>query len=78
MPTAVLDAPDGHLARQAARECVRRRLIVERGGPHASVVRFLPLLTVTAEQVETIADRFAEAVAAAERDPGASRGTPPA
>lgn len=55
------------LARAVQAECLRRGLIVELGGRHGSVVRFLPPLIVTAEQIETIADRFGAAVTVAER-----------
>ncbi len=41
-------------------------LILELGGRHNSVVRFLPPLIVTAEQIDTIATIFSEAVKAAE------------
>ena len=56
------------LARAIQAECLRRGLIVELGGRDDTVVRFLPPLTVTEEQVEAIAERFAAAVAAAERE----------
>jgi diaminobutyrate-2-oxoglutarate transaminase len=58
---------DGHLARRVQAECLARGLIVELGGRHDAVVRFLPPLIVTAEQVDDIAERFAAAVEAAER-----------
>jgi hypothetical protein len=41
-------------------EALRRGLILELGGRHNSVVRFLPPLIVTAEQIDTIATIFSE------------------
>ncbi|HEX2035961.1 MAG TPA: diaminobutyrate--2-oxoglutarate transaminase [Chloroflexota bacterium] len=64
-----LGSRPGHpeLARAIQAECLRRGLIVELGGRHSAVVRFLPPLVVTPEEIETIADRFGAAVRAAER-----------
>ncbi|MOA49286.1 diaminobutyrate--2-oxoglutarate aminotransferase [compost metagenome] len=47
------------------RECLRRGLIIEVGGRHSSVLRFLPPLIVEAAQIDQIADVFARSVAAA-------------
>ena len=64
-PTA---APDGapprrpRLAAAVQRECLRRGLIVELGGRHASVVRLLPPLTISDEQADAVLDRLADAV----------------
>lgn len=58
---------DGRLARQVQAECLGRGLIVELGGRHDAVARFLPPLIVTAEQVDSIAERFAGAVETASR-----------
>ncbi|MEV4944689.1 diaminobutyrate--2-oxoglutarate transaminase family protein [Streptomyces sp. NPDC053755] len=55
------------LAAAVQRECLDRGLIVELGGRHAGVVRLLPPLTLTDEQAEAVLDRFADALAAAER-----------
>jgi diaminobutyrate-2-oxoglutarate transaminase len=71
-PTA---EPDDHGALPAAprladavrREALDRGLIVELGGRHGSVVRLLPPLTITDEQVEAVLDRLAESIAAARR-----------
>jgi len=49
------------------REALHRGLILELGGRNNSVVRFLPPLIVTAEQIDTIATIFSEAVRAAEQ-----------
>ncbi len=57
---------DGALAQRVQVECLARGLIVELGGRHDAVVRFLPPLIVTAEQVDDIAERFAAAARAAE------------
>jgi diaminobutyrate-2-oxoglutarate transaminase len=61
---------DGARAGRVQAECLARGLIVELGGRHDAVVRFLPPLIVTAEQVDDIAERFAAAVEAAERPGG--------
>lgn len=53
------------LAAQIQQECLRRGLVLEVGGRHAAVIRFLPPLIVTEEQLDDIADRFSEAVRAA-------------
>ncbi|MER8235280.1 diaminobutyrate--2-oxoglutarate transaminase family protein [Streptomyces sp. NPDC094049] len=55
------------LARAVQRECLARGLIVELGGRHSAVVRLLPPLTLTDEQATAVLDRFADALAAAER-----------
>ncbi|GAA2245515.1 diaminobutyrate--2-oxoglutarate transaminase [Streptomyces ruber] len=65
-------APAGSTPRPAApalaaavrRECLRRGLIVGLGGHHAAVVRLLPPLTITDEQVDAVLDRLVDAVAA--------------
>ncbi|KXK07308.1 MAG: diaminobutyrate-2-oxoglutarate transaminase [Nitrospira sp. OLB3] len=67
-----LDLPGCHpsapgLASRIQHEALRRGLILELGGRHNSVVRFLPPLIVTAEQIDTIAAIFADAVKAAEQ-----------
>jgi diaminobutyrate-2-oxoglutarate transaminase len=53
------------LASRVQAECLKRGLILELGGRHGSVVRFLPPLIISAEQVDEVADRFARAFAAA-------------
>ncbi|MGW2884823.1 diaminobutyrate--2-oxoglutarate transaminase family protein [Streptomyces griseoruber] len=55
------------LAVAVQRECLRRGLIVELGGRHASVVRLLPPLTITDEQAAAVLDRLADAIRAAAR-----------
>jgi len=55
------------MARRIQQECFKRGLILELGGRHGSVVRFLPPLIITAEQTDQICAIFAEAVLAAEQ-----------
>ncbi|CAL9429698.1 Diaminobutyrate--2-oxoglutarate aminotransferase [Streptomyces sp. enrichment culture] len=60
--------PAPGLAAAVQRECLRRGLIVELGGRHASVVRLLPPLTISDEQAEAVLDRLTDAITAAARD----------
>ncbi|MZQ80743.1 diaminobutyrate--2-oxoglutarate transaminase family protein [Paenibacillus sp. 5J-6] len=53
------------LARRIQQECFHRGLILEVGGRHSSVMRFLPPLIVTQQQLDDIARLFSEAVHAA-------------
>ncbi|MNI59236.1 Diaminobutyrate--2-oxoglutarate aminotransferase [compost metagenome] len=53
------------LAPKVQRECLKRGLILELGGRHGAVVRFLPPLIISAQQIDDVAQRFAEALAAA-------------
>ncbi|HEX8592572.1 MAG TPA: aspartate aminotransferase family protein [Pseudomonas sp.] len=55
----------GALAPLIQNECLKRGLILELGGRHGSVVRFLPALIITAEQIDEVARRFARALVAA-------------
>jgi diaminobutyrate-2-oxoglutarate transaminase len=55
------------LAAAVQRECLRRGLILELGGRHASVVRLLPPLTITDEQAAAVLDRLADAMEAVAR-----------
>lgn len=52
-------------AARVQHECLRRGLIVELGGRHGSVVRFLPPLIITAEQIDEVTEIFAHALDAA-------------
>ncbi|MEW2545464.1 diaminobutyrate--2-oxoglutarate transaminase family protein [Streptomyces sp. NPDC047002] len=58
---------DPELAVAVRRACLDRGLIVELGGRDGAVVRLLPPLTLTDEQAVAVLDRFADALAAAER-----------
>lgn len=69
-PDGVLDhlghpPASGSLAASVRSECLRRGLIIEVGGRHSSVVRFLPPLEISAQQIDEIAAIFSRAVAAA-------------
>ncbi|RDG35916.1 aminotransferase class III-fold pyridoxal phosphate-dependent enzyme [Streptomyces corynorhini] len=59
--------PDPALAAAVQQECLNRGLIVGLGGRERAVVRLLPPLTLTDEQSVAVLDRFADALAAAER-----------
>lgn len=54
--------PNRAVACRIQTECLKRGLIVELGGRQGSVVRFLPSLIVTADEIDRIATIFAEAV----------------
>lgn len=58
---------DGAMASRIQAECIRRGLIIELGGRYGSVVRFLPPLIVTSDQIDSICDIFQQAVKAAEK-----------
>ena len=56
--------PDGARAEKIAKECEKHGLLLLRCGPGKQVVRFLPPLVVTREQVDEGVDIFAKAVEA--------------
>ncbi|SNQ50275.1 Diaminobutyrate--2-oxoglutarate aminotransferase [Frankia canadensis] len=58
---------DPRLAAAVRSECLRRGLIVELGGRHSAVVRLLPPLTITPDQVERALSILADAIGAAVR-----------
>lgn len=62
--TDALGQPLAHpeLAASIQRTCFQKGLILELGGRHSAVVRFLPPLIVTASQIDGIAAIFADAV----------------
>ncbi|MEV6881232.1 aminotransferase class III-fold pyridoxal phosphate-dependent enzyme [Streptomyces sp. NPDC051135] len=60
-------ASPAELAAAVRQECLRRGLIVDVTGPHANVVRLLPPLIVTEEQMSAVLDRLADAVQAVDR-----------
>lgn len=53
------------LASAIQAECLKRGLIIELGGRHGSVVRFLPPLIITEPQIDHVFDIFTAAVGAA-------------
>jgi diaminobutyrate-2-oxoglutarate transaminase len=55
---------DGARARWMQQQCFRRGLIIEVGGRHGSVLRFLPPLVITESEVNEIVDIIADACAA--------------
>ena len=57
--------PAPELAARVQRECLRRGLILELGGRRGSVVRLLPPLIITADQIGEVARIFGQALAAA-------------
>lgn len=58
-------AADPELASRIQRECFNRGLILEVGGRHGSVVRFLPPLIITEKQMDEVIAIFTDAVRAA-------------
>ncbi|MDY7232546.1 aspartate aminotransferase family protein [Hyalangium rubrum] len=64
------------MARRIQAECLRRGLILELGGRHGSVIRFLPPLIITAAEVDRVGEIVGEAVAAAEQALGTSEASP--
>lgn len=57
--------PDAALARRVQQECLARGVIIEMGGRHASVARFMTPLIVTPADVDAIASIFFDALRAA-------------
>jgi diaminobutyrate-2-oxoglutarate transaminase len=49
-------------SRQLQKECLKRGLIVELGGRNGSVVRFLPPLIISADEVDQVCQIFGEAI----------------
>ncbi|KZE68860.1 2,4-diaminobutyrate 4-aminotransferase [Fictibacillus phosphorivorans] len=58
-------AANPELASRIQRECFNRGLILEVGGRHGSVVRFLPPLIITEKQMDEVIAIFTDAVRAA-------------
>ncbi len=71
-------APATALAGQVQAECLRRGLIVELGGRHGCVVRFLPPLIITAAQIDHVCEIFAAALQHAVNTASLARSTPDA
>jgi len=66
---------DGELAIVIQRACFERKLIIERGGRHGAVVRFLCALIIKKEEIDEACDIMLEAVkfAEAEKDKALSK-----
>lgn len=64
------------LASAVQAECLRRGLIVELGGRHGSVVRFLPPLIITEAQIDRVFDIFSLSVRAALSAQADAKGSP--
>ena len=62
---SVSDVSSGTLAKQIKLSCLSHGLIVETGGRHGAVLRFLPPLTINEDEVAAVLSRFQKAVAAA-------------
>jgi diaminobutyrate-2-oxoglutarate transaminase len=58
-------AANPELVSRIQRECFNRGLILEVGGRHGSVIRFLPPLIITEKQLDDVLARFKDAVRAA-------------
>ncbi|WP_128895902.1 aspartate aminotransferase family protein [Longirhabdus pacifica] len=54
-------------ARHIQQACFEKGLIVEPGGRHGSVIRFLPPLVITEQQVEQVCDIFYDAIQSVEK-----------
>ncbi|WP_116949453.1 diaminobutyrate--2-oxoglutarate transaminase family protein [Jiangella endophytica] len=65
--------PDGWLAGKVQSEMLRRGVIVEVGGSHDAVVRFLPPLVVTDEELDRVVEAFGAALRAVRADEEAGR-----
>jgi len=64
---------DAALAVDIQRRCFAKKMIIERGGRYGAVVRFLPPLIITAEQIDDALKIFREAVKEAEENKLASQ-----
>lgn len=60
---------DGATARRLQKECLERGLIVEMGGRHGAVARFLPPLVITPDEVDAVCGIFRDACLAVMRSP---------
>ncbi len=59
---------DPALARSLQQHCLRLGVILELGGRHGAVVRFLPPLIITPAEIDQVAERFQTALARALSD----------
>jgi diaminobutyrate-2-oxoglutarate transaminase len=57
----------GELARAIQRECLNQGVILEVGGRHGAVIRLLPPLIMTKQQIDEVLARFEDAIIAAEK-----------
>jgi diaminobutyrate-2-oxoglutarate transaminase len=55
----------GALAKRIKRECLRQRLIIETGGRHGAVLRLLPPLITTPEDLREVAEKLRQGIQAA-------------
>ena len=55
---------DGDLAKAIKRECYARGLIIETGGRYGAVLRFLPPLVITEQEIDQTVERLEAAIAA--------------
>ncbi|NEX60943.1 diaminobutyrate--2-oxoglutarate transaminase [Noviherbaspirillum galbum] len=52
---------DGVMSRRIQQACLKRGLIIEMGGRHGAVARFLPPLIINADEIDAVASIFADA-----------------
>lgn len=62
---------DGERARRFQQACLRHGLIIELGGRHGAVVRFLPPLIISAQEIDHVARILVEAAGAVHASPNA-------
>ncbi|PZF82675.1 diaminobutyrate--2-oxoglutarate transaminase family protein [Jiangella anatolica] len=65
--------PDGWLAARVQRAMLERGVIVEVGGTHDAVVRFLPPLIITDDELDRAVEAFGAALRSVHADEGADR-----
>ncbi|BFO10049.1 hypothetical protein GGER_25590 [Serratia rubidaea] len=58
---------NGELARRIKEAAFQRGMLLETGGRHAAVLRFLPPLIIGAQDVDNILNRLADAIADAKK-----------
>lgn len=66
--------PDGWLAGKVQGEMLRRGVIVEVGGTHDAVVRFLPPLIITDDEIDRVVDAFGASLRTVHAEPDAGDG----
>ncbi|SIT01098.1 diaminobutyrate--2-oxoglutarate transaminase [Achromobacter sp. MFA1 R4] len=65
LPAGMPQPAAPRLASAVQAECLRRGLIIELGGRHGSVIRFLPPLIITARQIDRVFEIFEASLRAA-------------